>query len=107
MHPWWPDGSSQINRSSVFGPLGFWTMAPLRYVAKFDPFLSLDCAGVEGMAARKFCHLETLSAPGSGMEFQMRSRQQGRRRNTKREGDALLAKARKVRHNSTFRTEVA
>ena len=28
----------------VFGPSGFWTMAPLRYPAKFDPFLSLDCA---------------------------------------------------------------
>ena len=27
----------------VFGPSGFWTMAPLRYAAKFDPFLSLDC----------------------------------------------------------------
>ena len=24
--------------------MGFWTMAPLRYAAKFDPFLSLDCA---------------------------------------------------------------
>ena len=28
--------------SYVFGPSGFWTMAPLRYAAKFDPFLSLD-----------------------------------------------------------------
>ena len=28
----------------VFGPSGFWTMAPLRCAAKFDPFLSLDCA---------------------------------------------------------------
>ena len=28
----------------MFGPLGFWTMAPLRCAAKFDPFLSLDCA---------------------------------------------------------------
>ena len=28
----------------VFGPSGFWTMAPLRYAAKCDPFLSLDCA---------------------------------------------------------------
>ena len=27
------------------------TMAPLRYAAKFDLFLSLDCAGVEGMRA--------------------------------------------------------
>ena len=39
-----PDGYSQIFRSYVFGPSGFWTMAPLRYAAKFDPFLSLDCA---------------------------------------------------------------
>ena len=30
--------------SYVFGPSGFWTMAPLRYAAKFDPFLSLDWA---------------------------------------------------------------
>ena len=42
--PWLPDGDSQILRSYVFGPSGFWTMAPLRYAAKFDPFLSLDCA---------------------------------------------------------------
>ena len=41
---WLPDGDSHILRSYVFGPLGFWTMAPLRYTAKFDPFLSLDCA---------------------------------------------------------------
>ena len=41
---WLPDGYSQIVRSFVFGPSGFWTMAPLRYAAKFDPFLSLDCA---------------------------------------------------------------
>ena len=44
-----PDGYSQIFRSYVFGPSGFWTMAPLRYAAKFDPFLSLDCARVEGV----------------------------------------------------------
>ena len=41
---WLPDGYSRIFRSYVFGPSGFWTMAPLRYAAKFDPFLSLDCA---------------------------------------------------------------
>ena len=41
---WLPDGYSQIFRSYVFGPSGFWTKAPLRYAAKFDPFLSLDCA---------------------------------------------------------------
>ena len=39
-----PDGYSPIFRSYVFGPSGFLTMAPLRYAAKFDPFLSLDCA---------------------------------------------------------------
>ena len=37
-------------------------MAPLRYAAKFDPFLSLDCAGVEGVGAqakeRKGSHFE-------------------------------------------------
>ena len=36
-------------------------MAPLRYTAKFDPFLSLDYAGVEG--GGKFCHLATLLFP--------------------------------------------
>ena len=38
--------------SYVFGPSGFWTMAPLRCAAKFDPFLSLDCARVEGVGAQ-------------------------------------------------------
>ena len=28
----------------MFGPSGFWTMAPLRCAAKLYPFLSLDCA---------------------------------------------------------------
>ena len=41
---WLPDGYSNIFRSYVFGPSGFWTMAPLRCAAKLDPFLSLDCA---------------------------------------------------------------
>ena len=41
---WLPDGYSQIFRPYVFGPLVIWTMAPLCYAAKFDPFLSLDCA---------------------------------------------------------------
>ena len=48
MATWLPDGYTQIFRSYVFGPSGIWTMAPLRYAAKFDPFLSLDCARVEG-----------------------------------------------------------
>ena len=43
-HPRLPDGYSQIFRLYLFGPSGFWTMAPLRYAAKFDPFLYLDCA---------------------------------------------------------------
>ena len=40
------------------------TMAPLRYAAKFDPFLSLDCARVEGVGVEgiTFCHLATLAA---------------------------------------------
>ena len=38
---WLPDGYSQRFKS-VFGPSGFWTMAPLRYAAKFDPFLSFQ-----------------------------------------------------------------
>ena len=37
------DCYSQIYRSYVFGPSGFWTMAPPRYTAKVDPFLSPDC----------------------------------------------------------------
>ena len=32
-----------------FGPWGFWTMAPLRCAAKFDPFLSLDRAPTKGL----------------------------------------------------------
>ena len=43
---------ARIFRLYVFGPSGFWTMAPLRYAAKFDPFLSLDCARVEGVGAQ-------------------------------------------------------
>ena len=42
----------QIFRSYVFGPSGFWTLAPLCYAAKLDPFLSLDCARVEGVGAQ-------------------------------------------------------
>ena len=34
-------------------------MAPLRCAAKFDPFLSLDCARVEGVG-----HLATLQSVG-------------------------------------------
>ena len=69
-----PDGNSQILRLYVFGPSGFWTMAPLCYAAKFDPFLSLDCAptpstlvpqalhpgAIQGKEGIKFSHLATL-----------------------------------------------
>ena len=40
---WLPDAYSRFYRLFVFGPSGFWTMAPLHYAAKFDPFLSLAC----------------------------------------------------------------
>ena len=46
-------------------------MAPLRFAAKFDPFLSLDCASplplsstpgaIQEKEGIKFCHLATLS----------------------------------------------
>ena len=49
---WSPDGYSRILRSYVFGLSGFWTMAPLRYAAKFDPFLSLDCAPMPSTLAQ-------------------------------------------------------
>ena len=38
-------------------------MGPLHYAAKFDPFLSLDCAQpgtIQGKEAIKFSHLATL-----------------------------------------------
>mgnify|MGYP001409471989 CR=1 FL=1 len=49
--------------SYVFGPSGSWTMAPLRYAAKFDTFLSLDCVpthALQGKEGIKFCYLATL-----------------------------------------------
>ena len=36
--PWLPDGYSQLLISYVFGPSGFWTMAPLHCAAKFDVY---------------------------------------------------------------------
>ena len=48
-------------------------MAPLRYAAKFDPFLSLDCApipyalhpgAIQRKEGIKFCHLATLPVGG-------------------------------------------
>ena len=66
LQAWLPDGYRQILKLYVFGPSGFWTMAPLRYAAKFDPFLSLDCAlhpgTIQGKEGIKFCHLATLAA---------------------------------------------
>ena len=49
---WLPDGYSQIFSSYVFGPSGFWTMAPLSYAAKFDPFLFSDCAPMPSTLAQ-------------------------------------------------------
>ena len=50
--PWLPDGGSPILRSYVFGPLGLkeYGSAALQ---KFDPFLSLNCARVDGGGRRK------------------------------------------------------
>ena len=73
--PWLPDGDSQIFRSYVFDPLGFWSLdygsAMLR-CKKFDPFLSLDCTPTPSTLAQSKerkgssfaiwqpCHLSTL-----------------------------------------------
>ena len=67
---WLPDGHSQNFRFYAFGPLGFWTMALLRYTAKFIPFLSLVCVAppsptlhldaIQGKEGKKVCHLATL-----------------------------------------------
>ena len=49
-------------------------MAPLRYTAKFDPFLSLDLRQGGGRGGRgaiqgmKFSHLETLSVAEAVIE---------------------------------------
>ena len=58
-----PDGYSQISRLCVFGPSGFWTMAPLRCAAKFDPFLrphALHSGAIQGKEGIKLYHLATL-----------------------------------------------
>ena len=71
IQPWLSDGYSQNFGSYVFGPSGFWTMAPVpvRCAAKFDPFLSLDFAptplhpgAIQGKEGIKFCHLATLNS---------------------------------------------
>ena len=55
----------------VLGSSGFWTMAPLRYAAKFDPFFSFWVAphtlypgAIQGKEGIKFCHLATLRLTG-------------------------------------------
>ena len=67
--PGLPDGYSQVFRSYVFGPSGFWTIAPLCYAAKFDPFLSLrphalHPGAIQGKEGIKFCHLATMCEMG-------------------------------------------
>ena len=55
--------------------------SPLRYAAKFDPFLSLDCfptnalhpGAIQGKEGIKFCHLATLQASTSGRETSSRA----------------------------------
>ena len=67
-----PDGYNQIFTLYVFDPSGFWTLAPLRYATKFDPFLSLDWPPrpppwrIQGKEEIKFCHLATLRLIDSG-----------------------------------------
>ena len=63
LRAWLPDGYNQTFRSQVFGPSGFWIMAPLRYTAKFDPFLgppALHPGTIQGKEGIKFFHLATL-----------------------------------------------
>ena len=57
---WLPDGYSWIFRSYVFGPSGFWTMAPLRCKILSLPFLGLRQGGgrgatIQGKEGIKFC----------------------------------------------------
>ena len=51
---------------------GLW----LRYAAKFDPFLSLDCAlhpgAIQGESGIKYCHLATLTLAPSLADFFLR-----------------------------------
>ena len=48
----------------MFGPLGFWTMAPLCYAAKFDPVLSLDQILPSGNLGGRFIKIAEISADG-------------------------------------------
>ena len=52
----------------VFGPSGFWTMAPLRCAAKSLSFLglrphALHPVAIQGKEGIKFYHLATLDSP--------------------------------------------
>ena len=53
---WLPDDDSQLFRLYDFGPSGLkdYGSVTLVYTAKFDPFLSLDCAMVEGVEGSNF-----------------------------------------------------
>ena len=91
-------------------------MAQLRYAAKFDPFLSLDCAptpstlpgAVQGKEGINFCHLATLTrysdghgSPRGGWESAsepgtMTGNRQGNALPCNRSADALLPNPRRV-----------
>ena len=51
-HSWLPDWNSQFLYCRCFALLAWRTMAPLRCAAKFDPFLSLDCAPMPSTLAQ-------------------------------------------------------
>ena len=69
-------------------------MAPLRCAAKFDPFLSSDCAprpprgAIQGKEGIKFCYLATLSegTPNRGA-FKVESGDRSERRKIHDMGD--------------------
>ena len=80
----------------LFGPSGFWTMASLRYAAKFDPFLSLDCAPTPSTLAQSKerkgsnlaiwqpCETTTRAAAAAGTAAAVCSSRSCRRSGTRR-----------------------
>ena len=56
--------NSCITNSNEFGPLGLKDYGSSTLRSKFDPFLSLDCAGLEGERI-KLCHLASVSVSSS------------------------------------------
>ena len=62
---WLPDGYSQIFRSYMFGPSGFWTMAPLCCAAKFCHLATMVGGGEKGGIDWKV-HMPSLSLSLSG-----------------------------------------